>query len=70
MRHALARCRYGEIKKAHLPFPTLHLFAARLHWSSRIVLLYGSFYRDSKRTLDRYGRFRPRTQKLPLCLAG
>jgi len=33
MRHTLARCRHDEIKKAHLPFPTLPLFAAWLHWA-------------------------------------
>jgi len=49
MRHALGRCRHDEIKKAHLPFPTLSLFAAWLHWSSRTVPLYGSFSCDKHR---------------------
>jgi len=49
MRHTLARCRHDEIKKAHLPFPTLPLFAAWLHWSSRTVPLYGSYSCDKHR---------------------
>jgi len=32
MRRTLARCRYYEIKKVHLSFPTLPLFVAQLHW--------------------------------------
>jgi len=49
MRHTLARCRHDEIKKTHLPFPTLPLFAAWLHWSSRTVPLYGLFSCDKHR---------------------
>jgi len=49
MRHTLARCRYDEIKQAHLLFPTLTLFAARLHWSFRTVPMYGSLSRDKHR---------------------
>jgi len=54
MRHTLARCRYDEIKQAHLLFPTLTLFAARLHWSFRPVPMYGSLSRDKHRAKITY----------------